>query len=380
MIVYWEVEIKMDKAKMFLKEAGVFLLVLMMIFSSGAAIANINKIPENPKTTLVNRAVIWDNGIQYHGGDGGVFVATERSDGIAEPADDFQLDKEQQVDSIFWQGGYFQCELAQGFKDYDWNWRVIFWDDYIDGSHPGNEIYNKTIINTSITRELWYEWTNTTTLREYWVANYSAQLPVPITFEANKKYWITLRGIGEYPPQACWVRHNGSFGGIRLHQAVFRGVLWGYANWVNISQIITTEKIPHDFNFQLLGPLQNNPPEKPTIKGPNKIKPNVTKDYIFNAIDPDSDDVYYYVEWGDGNNSGWVGPSDSGIEVILNHTWTEKGKYTIKAKAKDVWGAESGWSSLEITVPRTKSISSFLYQLLERFPNMFPIIRNLLIK
>jgi hypothetical protein len=369
----------MQNGKRFLKEAGVLLIVLVMIFSSGAAIANTNKIPENPKTTPVNSAVIWDNGIIYHGGDGGIFVATERSDGYAEPADDFQLDKEQQVDSIFWQGGYFQCELAQGFMDYDWSWRVIFWDDYVDGSHPGTEIYNRTITNTSITRELWYAWTNTTSLRQYWVANYSAQLPEPITFQANKKYWITLRGIGEYPPQACWVRHNGSFGGIKIHQAVFRGVLWSYPNWINLSEIISTEKIPHDFNFQLLGPLQNNPPGAPTIEGKStKLKPKTVYDYTFNAVDPDSDDLYYYVDWGDGNNSGWVGKSASGVDLILNHSWAVGGKYTIKAKVKDIWSAESDWAELEVTVPRPRTINNLLHQLLERFPNAFPILRQIL--
>ena len=379
MIIYWGGRRKMNNGKKFFKEAGVLLIGVILIFSSGTALAITNT--KNTGTSPFNRGLVWDNSIEFHGGDGGIFVATERSDGIAYPADDFQLDASQEVNSVFWQGGYFQCELAQGLIDYDWSWRILFWDDYIDGSHPGNEIYNWTILNTSITREPWYTFTNTSSGRQYWVANYSADLPETVTFEANKKYWITIRGIGEYPPQACWVRHNGSYGGIKLHEAVFKGTLWGYPDWINLSAIVSTEKIPHDFNYQLYGPtIQNNPPGDPSIDGSTtKLKPNTEYDYTLNAIDPETDDVSYFVDWGDGNNSGWTTYSGSGDDVILNHLWAESGTYIIKAKAKDIYLAESDWTELQITVPRTRSINNLLQQFLWRFPNTFPILRKLLI-
>jgi len=381
-----EVKRKMDK-KRFLKEASVLLLAIIMIFSSSVAIANTksslsNNLEVNTQNNSpLNQILIWDNTVGVHGGDGGIFVATERSDGFSDTADDFQLDTSEEVNSIFWQGGYFQCELAQGFMDYEWDWRVIFWDTSAEGWHPGTEIHNWTIANTSITVDPWYEWTNTSTGREYWVANYSAQLPETVTFAANTKYWITVRGIGDYPPQACWVRHNGTAGGIKLHEAVFRGALWGFPNWVNLSEVISTEKIPHDLNFQLYGPeVQNNPPEEPSIEGKTtKLKPDVDYDYTLNADDPDTDDVYYYVDWGDGNNSGWVGPSGSGIDVILNHTWTESKTYTVKAKARDIYYAESDWTTITVTVPRAKAVNNLLQKILMRFPNAFPILRHLLL-
>jgi len=197
----------------------------------------------------------------------------------------------------------------------------------------------------------------------------------------TKKYWITVRGIGEYPPQACWVRHNGSYGGIKLHQAVFRGVLWGYANWINLSEIISTEKIPHDFNFQLYGPAPpNNPPADPSLDGQTtKLKPNIEYDYTVNAVDPESDDVAYFVDWGDGNNSGWTTYSASGVDVVLSHAWAESGVYEIKVKAKDVYLAESGWSELQITVPRVRSINNLLQLLFERFPNAFPLLKKIIL-
>ncbi|MGF3554176.1 MAG: hypothetical protein ACQXXF_02725 [Thermoplasmatota archaeon] len=63
----------------------------------------------------------------------------------------------------------------------------------------------------------------------YWVANYSVQLPVNITFNANTKYWITIQGTqgtNAYP-QACWTRHNNTDGGIKLNEALIKAAWWG---------------------------------------------------------------------------------------------------------------------------------------------------------
>ena len=68
--------------------------------------------------------------------------------------------------------------------------------------------------------------------------------------------------------------------------------------------------------------------------------------------DSDQDQLYYWFEWGDGNNSGWLGPYNSGVTCETKHTWNEKNIYTIKVKAKDIYGKESSWSDpLSITMP-----------------------------
>ena len=63
--------------------------------------------------------------------------------------------------------------------------------------------------------------------------------------------------------------------------------------------------------------------------------------------------VYYLFDWGDGSDSGWLGPYESGAEVNATHTWSEVGSYGIKVKAKDVNGAESEWSdTLAVSMPK----------------------------
>jgi hypothetical protein len=98
------------------------------------------------------------------------------------------------------------------------------------------------------------------------------------------------------------------------------------------------------------GSSQNNPPMAPSLFGPSSGLKGVRYNYTVVTTDPDGDDVYYYVDWGDGTNSGWVGPFPSGMMVTLNYTWSQIGAYTIKAKAKDIYDLESSWTPLVITI------------------------------
>jgi hypothetical protein len=124
----------------------------------------------------------------------------------------------------------------------------------------------------------------------------------------------------------------------------------------------------------------NNPPDTPTINGPAKGKVGVATDYNFTATDSDSDEVYYFIDWGDLTNSSWIGPYPSGNTVIKSHIWSEKGTYTIRAKAKDSYDAESDWATLSVTMPCSYNIAfiHFCEKILERFPNAFPILQHLL--
>jgi outer membrane protein assembly factor BamB len=86
-----------------------------------------------------------------------------------------------------------------------------------------------------------------------------------------------------------------------------------------------------------------NAPDAPT--GPPGGQKGVN--YTFSAVttDPDDDQVFYLFDWGDGTNSSWVGPYNSSVPGNASHAWASVGNFSIKAKAKDVNGAESGWSA-----------------------------------
>ena len=123
---------------------------------------------------------------------------------------------------------------------------------------------------------------------------------------------------------------------------------------------------------------RNEPPDTPSITGPDSGKIGESYDYTFVSTDLDGDDVWYYIEWDDGHIEEWIGPYDSGEEVSVSHTWEEQGDYTIRAKAKDIYDFYSDWGYLEITMPVNQQNSHLLIQrIINRFPNAFPILRNL---
>jgi hypothetical protein len=74
----------------------------------------------------------------------------------------------------------------------------------------------------------------------------------------------------------------------------------------------------------------------------------------------------------------WIGPYGSGEEVTINHTWSKRGNYNIKAKAKDALGAESNWGTLYVSMPKNKAFNPLFLRFLENHPCMFPILRHLL--
>jgi len=103
------------------------------------------------------------------------------------------------------------------------------------------------------------------------------------------------------------------------------------------------------------------------------------------ATDPDGDKVYYYVDWGDGHTEDWDVPYNSGEIVSFNHSWSNSmTSYNIRAKAKDIYDAESDWAILTVQTPKNKRYYySFLMKLLEHFPILqkllqLPIFQQLL--
>ena len=123
-------------------------------------------------------------------------------------------------------------------------------------------------------------------------------------------------------------------------------------------------------------------PSNPIINGPSNGKAGVSYTYTFTSIDPNGDNISYYIEWGDGDITNWSDFQSSGpLGYNENHTWNQKGKYTIKAKAQDTYGEESGWGTLTVTMPRNKPFNfnfNLLSWLFERFPNAFTILRYIL--
>ena len=93
--------------------------------------------------------------------------------------------------------------------------------------------------------------------------------------------------------------------------------------------------------------ITNDPPYQPSKpNGPTNGVYNEEYCYSTSATDPESHQVYIKFDWGDGTNTGWKGPYNSGQSVQKCHTYNVPGVYEIRSKAKDECGLESSWSNI----------------------------------
>ncbi len=83
----------------------------------------------------------------------------------------------------------------------------------------------------------------------------------------------------------------------------------------------------------------NAAPEKPEQPdGPTEGVTDVEYEYTSTAIEPEGEKIYYLFDWGDGTDSGWIGPYNSGQEGKASHSWGTEDFYDITVKAKDEKG------------------------------------------
>jgi len=134
----------------------------------------------------------------------------------------------------------------------------------------------------------------------------------------------------------------------------------------------------HDFatiGYALIIECINEPPSTPTIDGPTEGKIKIPYTFTFNSVDPDDNDVFYDISWGDGNVDKRCGPFNSGEDFKINQTYNNKGNFTIRVKAYDTYNEESDENTLEVNIPRYRS-ENFLWN--QRIFKLFPMLERLL--
>jgi len=172
--------------------------------------------------------------------------------------------------------------------------------------------------------------------------------------------------LGPYTSgQTVSASHAWTYRGVYAIRAKLKDTYGAESNWSDPHIITITD---------------NNPPATPTITGSVKGKPGVTYLYTFETTDPETDDIFYYIDWGDNTTTGWLGSYPAGVQKSALHSWSQKGAYIIKIKAKDTWGAESDWGTLSVTIPCLSDIPgfSFLAWFFTKFPHALPIFHHLL--
>jgi hypothetical protein len=159
-------------------------------------------------------------------------------------------------------------------------------------------------------------------------------------------------------------------------------IIWTYAlEFPSLSTLSIANELAYipDSMGNIYAFKTNYPPSNPSIEGPLSGTPGEVIEYIFSSIDPDGDDVFFFIYWGDGTFVTWDGPHQSGEEITISHTWEEQDTYNISAKVKDEYGKMSEWATLEVKMPRNRiSSDSNIILLFNRLIQRFPLLEEII--
>ena len=119
----------------------------------------------------------------------------------------------------------------------------------------------------------------------------------------------------------------------------------------------------------------NTPPTPPIIDGPLRGKPGENYSYNIVSEDLENDELSYYIDWDDGNVTGWTRTLPAGDLLTVTHIWGDTNTYIIKVKAMDQWDAESDLTTLEVSMPYSIQFHH-LHQFIMNHPFMRMIFLN----
>ena len=130
--------------------------------------------------------------------------------------------------------------------------------------------------------------------------------------------------------------------------------------------------------------VANQPPTKVTITGSKWGFGGTEYEFTFRSTDPENHNIYYRIDWDDGTSTGYIGPYASGEQITLSHSWNLKGKYWIKAWAKDEMDGESQQANYQINILTDKShnynknllFEQIIYKFLLNFPIIYYMIHK----
>jgi len=175
-----------------------------------------------------------------------------------------------------------------------------------------------------------------------WISNFT----ISVSQEYYDYIFLEVIPLGESPSDQLYFWEYG-YDGVFYHEYEFNYYYHTPQDTIENMNITYATKFSKLIvaTFTLLAQLSSYPPDAPTISGPTNGVAKQEYNFTVVTIDPDGDNVFYYIDWGDNTSSGWIGPYFSGKEIIAGHSWDDSGTYEIRAKAKDNNSYfESNWS------------------------------------
>lgn len=128
--------------------------------------------------------------------------------------------------------------------------------------------------------------------------------------------------------------------------------------------------------------VRNTIPDAPSMTGKTTGRIRTLYNYIITTTDPDQDKVRYHIDWGDNTYTD-TDFYASDEEFNISHIWGVKGNYSIRVKAIDDshYELQSYWTTLTLKLScayDNTPLQHFYDWLFQRFPNAFPLLRQLM--
>jgi len=136
-----------------------------------------------------------------------------------------------------------------------------------------------------------------------------------------------------------------------------------------------------DPELRIKDPAEERPNKPSKPQGETNGKTGEEYTFTSSSTDPKGSQLLYLFDWGDGSNSGWLGPFESGETATGSYTWDSSDSYQVKVCAKNMDGIISEWSDpLSVSMPKNKMLSHniLFFQFLEKILNQFPLLEKLL--
>ena len=191
----------------------------------------------------------------------------------------------------------------------------------------------------------------------------------------SEKGYVNFDGSLSYDSDGEIITYEWDFGNGAIGEGIYSWYQYCDHGIYNVTLTVTdNDGLTGNLTKSLDVLLVNFPPPSMEIYGPESGKTGTEYEYRFSMFCQYEAAFYVLVDWGDENNTGWFGPVIPFDPVYLSHSWSEEGKFTIKAKAKDQC-EEGYWTEFEVTMPRDKSIQNTLFL---KFLEQFPLLQKLL--
>jgi hypothetical protein len=367
--------------------AVAILIAIAMVFSSFAIAVDTTNLQASTeierqgdtiyKKSISNRdPIVWDNG-GIDGTSNGLSSQLDWTYFNSQVADDFELQDDTLITDVHWWGIFWNGPPA-GPNPADFN--IIFYAD-AGGMPTGAGSPDPTPTALKVYNMSGVMGVPTGGVEEY---EYDVVLPEPFQAFGNTRYWIAIQWIGIFPPQWGWST-NGANPDL-LNPAVQGFPLLGMAYW--------TATQYGDQAFYLTGIPMGPPPEPAiscvgTLSWP-EVKAGATVNGTFQVCN-DGDpgtllnwEVDTYPAWGNwtftpSNGTGLAQGICTTIAVEVIAPPEKKKTFTGKVKMINLDNA-SDFCEIDVSLTTPRAINGFtlLHWILQKYPNMFPILRNIL--